>query len=46
MDTVIGQHPDALNHPNALVVTVSVCWTDDLQIVRQVSTSRVLVPGT
>jgi prepilin-type N-terminal cleavage/methylation domain-containing protein len=46
MDTVIAQHPDTLNHPGALMVTVSVCWSDDQQNVHQISTSRVLVPGT
>jgi prepilin-type N-terminal cleavage/methylation domain-containing protein len=45
-DTVIVPHPDAIGFPNALVATVSVCWTDELQIVRQISTTRVIIPGT
>lgn len=44
MDTVIRQHPDSLNRSSALVVTVSVCWSDDQQNY-QLSINRVIVPG-
>lgn len=45
MDTVIGPHPDATNHAAALLVTVSVCWTDESGIVEQVQARRMIVPG-
>jgi prepilin-type N-terminal cleavage/methylation domain-containing protein len=45
MDTVIGPHPDTVNHASALLVTVSVCWIDEEGAVEQVQARRVIVPG-
>lgn len=46
MDTVIGAHPDAVNHIGSLLVTVSVCWSDVAGNVHEFQTSRLLVPGS
>lgn len=44
VDASIDPHPDAVQ-PGAQIVTVSVCWMDLAQVVRQVQVKRVLVPG-
>lgn len=42
VDTGIVAHPDAIGHPNTLVATISVCWTEQGGRVRQLQTVRVL----
>ncbi|MCK6544827.1 hypothetical protein L6R52_03095 [Myxococcota bacterium] len=42
VDTGIVPHPDAIGHPNSLLATISVCWTEQTGRVRQLQTVRVL----
>ena len=42
VDMAISQHPDALNYPNAPLLTVWVCWTDETGRVQEIQTSRII----
>lgn len=44
VDTVVQAHPDPALFPEARLVTVSVCWTDPSNQVRQIQSRRYVVP--
>ena len=44
VDTVVETHPDPGLYPEARMVTVSVCWTDAGNQVRQIQSRRYVVP--
>jgi hypothetical protein len=41
IDTVIRPHTDTANYPNARLIDVFVCWTDEQGAVKEIQTSRV-----
>ena len=45
VDTVVQNHPDITQLAGARLMTVSVCWRDIANNVRQVQSRRLLVPG-
>lgn len=45
VDTVVQDHPDGNNQPDAKLITVSVCWMDNTGVVREVQERRLVVPG-
>jgi prepilin-type N-terminal cleavage/methylation domain-containing protein len=42
VDVGILPHPDNINHPNARVATISVCWQDRGALFKQIQSIRVL----
>jgi prepilin-type N-terminal cleavage/methylation domain-containing protein len=42
IDTIIEAHPDPTREPNARLITVSVCWTDERGNVQQVQERRLI----
>jgi len=44
VDTVVNNHPDLTQFPEGRLVTVSVCWLDIANDVRQVQLRRYVVP--
>ncbi|MEM7675066.1 MAG: prepilin-type N-terminal cleavage/methylation domain-containing protein [Myxococcota bacterium] len=44
IDTSVQPHPDPRQQAGAVVVTVSVCWTDQPGLVEQVQVQRMVVP--
>ena len=45
VDTSIEGHPDTTLFPEGRLVTVSVCWLDPANQIRQVQARRYVVPG-
>lgn len=45
VDTIVEAHPDATRLPSARIVTISVCWQDNGQVVREFQAQRIVVPG-
>lgn len=45
VDVVSRRHPDGINHPNANLLQVWVCWKDEQGHTRQVGTTRVVPMG-
>lgn len=44
IDTQVTVHPDAARHPDARLVTVSVCWRDAQALVHEVQAQRLVIP--
>lgn len=44
VDTVVAAHPDPRQQVGALVISVSVCWTDQTGHVQQVMLQRMAIP--
>lgn len=42
IDTGVTPHPDAVNHPNARLATISVCWAEAGGRARQIQSLRVV----
>lgn len=44
IDTTVENHPDPTQHPEARILTVSVCFRDAYEQIREVHAERMLVP--